>query len=95
METKQREKLNLTKSEARDLISNDLEGFEIIKEEIYQQRRWETDYEVIVKRVSDNKFFRGCFSKGSTEQQDSQPFEYDEPDFEEVFPVEKKVIAYE
>lgn len=92
--TKEREKLQLTKTEARNAISGDLDGFEVIKDEICDKSRWSINYELIIKRVSDNKFFRDYYSSGATESQDESPWEYDEPSFTEVFPITKEVIDY-
>jgi len=71
------------------------EDYEQISKEMYDQRRWVTCFEVIVKRKSDGKFFRSQYCQGSTESQDQSPYEYDEKVFTEVFPVEKTVIVYE
>lgn len=90
-----REKLNLTKEEARRLIYGDLDGFSIISEEITGKSRWSIIYWVVVKRESDGKFFADEFRRGATEGQDERPFDDIDPDFLEVFPVEKKIIVYE
>ena len=90
----ERQKLQLTKEAARDAMSGDLEGFEVIKDKICDTTRWSVHYELIIKRVSDGKFFRDYYSAGATEQQEESPWEYDEPDFTEVFPVTKEVIDY-
>lgn len=90
-----REKLNLTKVEGRNIIWEDNNDYEIIKKEIVDTSRWSKIYEIVIKRKSDGKFFRDNYSIGATESQDESPYEYSEPDFREVFPVEKKVIVYE
>ena len=95
-EPKQREKLNLTTEQAKRILWDDVDPpeFKIIREEITGTRRWSTDYELIIQRISDGKFFKDYFSRGSTENQDESPWEYNKPNFTEVFPVEKTVIAY-
>lgn len=92
---KVREKLELTRDEALEAISGDLEGFELVSENIVSQSRWSTRYKVVIQRLSDGKFFSDKFSRGSTEYQDESPWEYDKPNFTEVFSVEKTVIVYE
>lgn len=93
--SEQREKLNLTKEQARELIDDYNDGFEVVSDEIIDQRRWVTVHKVIVRRLSDSKFFTDHYQHGSTESQDECPYEYTEPDFTEVFPKEKKIVTYE
>ncbi len=95
MTTQNREKLNLSPSDARLLIWGDLEGFKIIDKEVIGKSRWSVHYRIVVQRESDGKYFSDEYQIGATESQDEQPYEYTEPDFTEVFPVEKKVIIYE
>jgi hypothetical protein len=90
-----REKLTLTKEDARDLICGDLPGFEVIQKEMVDKSRWSIIYEVVVKRLSDGMFFKDVYQRGATESQDESPYEYSDPNFTQVFPVEKTVIVYE
>lgn len=90
-----REKLKLTKQEGREIVWGDHPDYKTISDEIVDKSRWSVHYEITVKRLSDGKFFRETYSRGATEYQEERPFEYDDPDFTEVFPVEKKVIVYE
>ncbi len=80
---------------AEDLIE---EAHKTIEEEIVDQRRWVT----VFRRVfEDNgKFYETLFERGSTEYQDSEPYEYDKDkdgyvECKEVFPKEKTIIVYE
>lgn len=82
----------LTKEEARLAIYDDLEGWEVVHDEIVGHGRWDVTHECILKH--DGKFYRTYYSKGATEQQDVQAFEYEEPEFEEVFPCEVKTLVY-
>lgn len=88
-------KLNLTADEARDILSEDNEDFRIIKDEIIETSRWSILHYLTVQRISDGKFFGSAYSEGATEQQDESPWEYYEPEFVELVPVEKTVIVYE
>lgn len=90
-----REKLALTKSEARDLIWGDLPGFEKVYDKVIDTTRWSIITEIVVRRLSDGKFFMDNYSTGATESQDERAYEYTDPDFTEVFPVEKITISYE
>ncbi len=89
-----REKLELTKEQARELIWEDTEGFTVISDEMTSQSRWSIHHCVVVKREADGKYFEGTYSKGATENQDESPFEYEEPNFLQVWPKEKTVIEY-
>lgn len=89
-----REKLYLSKDEALDAINGSLDGFELIQKEIVGKSRWCDEYEIVIKRLSDGKFFKDEYRKGSTEQQDESPYEYSKPDFTEVFPKETVIIEY-
>lgn len=95
MSDKIREKLIVTKEEARDIIYEDHEDYDVISDEITDHRRWSVDHEVIIKRLSDEKFFQGNYSRGATESQDEKPFEYSEPEFTEVFLTTKTIQVYE
>jgi len=90
-----REKLAVTKSEARDLISGDLDGYETVYDKVVDTTRWSIITEIVVRRLSDGKFFSDTYSSGATEQQWESPYDNDEPNFTEVFPVEKVIISYE
>lgn len=91
----EREKLTLTKREAQESIWGDLEGFKLVENKITSTSRWSIHYELVIQRELDGKYFRDYYTVGATEQQDEGPFEYDEPDFNEVFPVEKVIVDFE
>jgi hypothetical protein len=89
-----REKLNLTSEQGRDIIDGHY-NFAIIEDKIVGKRRWSTEYEIVVQRKSDGKYFKDGYRRGATESQDERPYEYSEPNFTEVFPVTKTYIDYE
>jgi len=65
----------------------------IVKNEIYDQRRWVTSYELIFKL--EDKLYRTYYDQGSTEQQEEGPWEWeDEVECKEVEPYEETIIAY-
>lgn len=56
--------------------------------------RWSVHHEIIFKW--EDKFYRANYSKGSTEYQDEQPWQYEEEvECTEVQPVQKLVTVYE
>jgi hypothetical protein len=89
-----KEKLNLTAEQGRDIIYKNDSNFEIIQNKIVGTRRWAIEYEIVVKRISDGKFFKDAYRRGATENQDERPYEYSEPNFMEVEPVETTIIEY-
>lgn len=58
--------------------------------------RWSSYHTLVVKDDKLNKYYQTHFSKGLTEMQDERPFEYTEPDWEEVEKVVRivEVIEY-
>ena len=92
----EREKLELTREEALDIVCGDTFDFDIIEDVIDSTSRWSELHRIIVQRKSDSKYFRSYYSKGSTEMQMELPYEYDEhPSFTEVIPTEKIITVYE
>jgi hypothetical protein len=89
------EKLKLTEQEARDIVREDNPDFETVSDDISDTSRWAIHYDIVVKRLSDSKFFRSSYSVGATESQEQSPYEYDEPVFEEVFETVKIIKVYE
>ena len=90
-----REKLIVTKEEARDIVCGDHDDYDVISNKIINLSRWNVRREVIIKRLSDGKFFKENYSEGATEHQDEIPFEYSEPEFTEVFLTTKTIQVYE
>jgi hypothetical protein len=90
-----KEKLILTKEQARLIVWGDNPDFEKVYNKIIDSNRWSKIKEIVVKRKSDGKFFKDVYQVGATECQDEGPYDYTDPAFTEVFPVEKKVIIYE
>jgi hypothetical protein len=90
-----KEKLNLTAEQGRDIIYKNDSDFKTIRNKIVGKKRWAIEYEIVVERISDGKFFKDAYKVGATENQDERPYEYSEPNFIEVFPVTKTYIDYE
>lgn len=90
-----KEILKLTPEQGREIVYEDTDDFKTIQYSVINVSRWSLINEIIVQRLSDDKFFKSSFSVGTTELQDERPYEYSEAIFEEVLPVEKTIIVYE
>lgn len=77
-----------------DVLWEDNEDVEIVKNEICGTSRWTVDYELIFK--FEGSLYRTWYSRGATEQQEERPFEHDGDEIEctEVEPFETIVIDY-
>jgi len=92
---KNRETFKLDLEEGCEIIDGDHEDYKFIQEEIYDQGRWTISKTIIVKRLSDGKFFDCNFEEPSTECQGGFDDYNSELIFKEVFPVEKTIIVYQ
>ncbi len=91
---KDREKLNLTADQACTILDGDDPLYETISNEICDRSRWMIHYYLIVKRLSDGRFFADSYSLGATESQENDLWESNEPDFTEVFPKEVTTVEF-
>lgn len=92
---KMKEELILSKEDAEEILWEDADDFVTVRDTQTSSSRWSANHELIVKRLSDEKFFRALYSCGLTECQDERPWEYEETvKFTEVVPVEKTIIDY-
>ena len=80
--------LEISAEDARYLIGGDLDDWEVVEENCHGTSRWEVQYTSIVKNTESGKFYSIDWSRGATEQQDTQPFEYSDPKLIEVEGVE-------
>ena len=87
--------MEFPKEDLQDLIRFcDVDGLELIKDEITDTSRWSVHHTMIFKH--NGKYYLAGYSEGATEIQDESPFEY-EPDMiecPEVEPVEVTVTEY-
>ena len=90
----EREKLKLSKEDAKAVISDDLDGFKVIQDTIESTGRWSENHDIIIQRESDGKYFGDGYSRGLTEMQDEFPYDYSDPDFTEVFPKVIEITSY-
>ncbi len=70
----------------QDLVDGEHEDVKVVRDEIFQTRRWSTDYEIIFE--FNKKLYWTTYSRGSTEMQDESPFE-NEPDEIECHEMER------
>jgi broad specificity polyphosphatase/5'/3'-nucleotidase SurE len=69
--------MKLTGDEARDVVYDNSPDWEQASSRtIVDQSRWETFYDQVFKNKTDNKFYQFDWSEGSTEEQDTQAYEY-------------------
>lgn len=94
-DNKKREKLNLSGEEGIDIIYGYSEDYKVIQDNIVSHGRWSVRHEIVIQRLSDGKYFKDSYSEGATEMQDESPYEYNDPEFEEVFPIEQVTIIYQ
>jgi hypothetical protein len=89
-------KRDFTKQELLDILEEENESAEIVKDELVDTSRWSIIYDLIFR--IDGKFYRTNYSVGATESQDEGPWEWFDYDSkiacEEVEPYEKTVIDY-
>lgn len=62
---------------------------EILVNKVAEVTRWSIRYDLVFKYKG--KYYSSYYAEGATEQQDEQPWEYDEPSVVEVKPVEETV----
>lgn len=72
-----------------------VDGFKVVENEMFDTSRWSIHYKLVFEH--EGKFYETSYSRGATESQDEQPFEYDDDDIEcnEVALVEKVIKVYE
>jgi len=80
----------------KEILWGDNPDYETIKNEIYDTSRWSTWHELIFKEKATGQYFQVTYSRGATECQDEQPWEYDGDEIDCVWvePVEVTTIDY-
>jgi hypothetical protein len=88
-------KLELTKEEAKNIISEENEeNYDIVHQEISYTSRWTIYYDIVIYQKSTGKYFKDEYSVGATEIQNERPYDRTIPDFTEVFPHTVETIVY-
>lgn len=88
-------KLVFSREKAKHIIWEDDDEFNVIEKRIEDTSRWSINYSVVVQRISDGLFFSSSYSIGATESQDQEAYEYDKPEFTQVFKKEETITVYE
>jgi len=76
---------------------NGIKVAKLMSDEIYDTSRWSQLHELVFQDLETEKFYRVCYSKGLTEYQEEDPFQFQENGAEcvEVEQVEKVVLVWE
>ncbi len=90
----EREKLKLTPAQAREIVWEGDQNFETVEDNIVSKNRWSIIHYIVVKRLSDGKFFIDEYQVGATECQEELAYENTIPNFTEVFPTQKTITVY-
>ena len=84
--------MNISVEDAREIAWDEHEDWEQVLEEITGQSRWSIDYMGICKHKPTNKTYRFYYSRGATESQDEEPYQYDDGEID-VIEVEQKEVS--
>ena len=78
--------MKLTKDQATDVVYGDDADWQQVPgtEQIVDQGRWSTTFSAVFQHKPTGKHYSLYWARGSTEQQEQSPFEYDDPDLYEV-----------
>ena len=76
--------MKINKEEATQIIYEDHSDWDVIESEITDQGRWDTHMYSICKHTPTGLCYGVAWSRGSTENQDSEPFHSNDVEFTEV-----------
>lgn len=76
--------MKILKEEAIQIVQEDHFDWELIEEEMVDQRRWVTVFEGIFLHKPSGKHYSVSYERGSTESQESEYFYGKEIEFQEV-----------
>lgn len=83
--------LIIPKEEAENIVNENHEDWELIKEFFDSKSRWSIIYSGIFKNIPTNKHYEVSYKRGATEQQDQELFNNNKITFLEV--EEKEVMV--
>lgn len=72
-------------------------GWKIVQNEMFDSGRWSIIYDMVIRRLEDDTFWRGRYQVGATERQEydwGARWGDDRACFKQVFPEEKTIIVY-
>jgi len=64
------------KEQLKELLWGEVVGLEVIENEITDTSRWSIHYYLVFQELNSGKIYGTTYSRGATESQDEQPFEY-------------------
>lgn len=70
------------KKELQRMVYEDSERLVKVEEEIVDSSRWSIHYRVIFEDTETSKHYMSYYSKGATEYQDEDPYEYENDEIE-------------
>jgi hypothetical protein len=82
----------IDKETALAILEGDKEVGEIVLNHQIDTSRWSIIYRLVIK--VNGKLYAGTYRRGATEMQEERPWEYTEPNFQEVEAYEKTVVDY-
>ena len=73
--------MKLTQEEGREIVQDDHEDWKIVEntKNIVDHRRWAVEYEAVFCHVPSGKHYKLAWEAGATENQDTDPFEFENP----------------
>ena len=82
------------KETLQQLVYDEVDGYKVVEQKLVDHDRWSVQYSMVFK--FENKYYKTTYSKGATEYQDEEPYEYapDEIECKEVIPVSSQTITY-
>jgi len=88
--------MKFKKKDLQELVFDESELLVKVEENMVEQRRWVTAYECIFQDTTTKKCYQTNYDMGSTEYQESEPFEYDKDEIEcvEVYQIEQLVKVW-
>jgi len=84
--------MKFKKQDLQEMVYEDSELLEKIESNFVEAGRWSNHFDAIFKDTSTGKHYVTKYSKGATEMQDEQPFEYG-PDEIECNEVELREVT--
>lgn len=85
------ERIILSKEDGNNLLWGDNNVYEVVdsRYEFIDQGRWTTTFNALVREKGSENYYFLNHTDGSTEMQENDPFEYDDP---VLVPVTKKFV---
>ena len=85
----------LTNKQSQDILYGKDAGYEIVLDDIIDNSRWSIIHSIVIKNITNGKFFESSYSVVATEQQDESPWEYEKiVEWVEVFAQKKEITVY-